>query len=174
MAPPGGDFAVNQELQGDSIGDWVATNSTSVASILARRYPGLDETLYEDAVAEATLKILERYRGVENETYRRALYIKLAEWGLLDRLREAKRFADLLPHAASTHSESVEREVAAKEVLEAAYDPRLLTEKSRHAVTMWARGVSFKEIARRLRIRTAHARKKKERALSKLKKALGR
>lgn len=144
---------------------------------LRHRYSNAPDDQIEDAVADAVAQWLERYEALAPRESAQRLIQRLAEWRLLDRMSTSRRQIAVAPADLERLDDSranVENKVLGREASRFAQSIYLLTQRSRRVLSLWSKGYDMREISMRLHLKMFTVRKKKERALRKLRALLSR
>jgi len=147
------------------------------ATRLRFRFPDIPQDVIDDAVGDATTQWLERYEASTPPGATDHMLSRLAEWRLLDRISSDRRQITLPPNEIDRRRDSgpdVEKRVLGRETRRFVDSVYLLTARSRRVLSLWSKGYSFREISLRLHLKMVTIRKKKERAIRKLRSRFGR
>jgi len=145
--------------------------AAAVRARLRSRFPDVAAEAVEDAVSDAIQRLLESEPGFVEDP---VPYLQqLAVWNLYRSLRE-RRWRSATPPGGIEQvrdpGPAVERETLGREVQDLAGDERLVSRRSRTILHLWSLGYRFREIAIRVHLKSVTVRKKKERAIRKIRK----
>ncbi len=122
-------------------------------------------------------QFLERERTEITPWGTQAILRQLAVWNLYRYLREARWRSPTPPGGVEQvcdPGQPAETRILANEARGALHDEHLISRRSRTILSLWSLGYRVREIAMRVHLKAANVRKKKERALRKLRGRLQR
>ena len=170
MTTPTADFEVACDAD-------LGSAARKVKARLGSRYPDCPEDLVDDAVGDAVAQWLERYQQITPKASVASMLYRLSEWRLLDRMSAGRRQIPVSPDVLERLDDSrvnVENEVLRREASRWTKSLYLLTARSRRVLSLWSMGYTMREISLRLHLTMVSIRKKKQRALKKLRDRLSR
>ncbi|NOZ01729.1 MAG: hypothetical protein GXP54_07555 [Deltaproteobacteria bacterium] len=164
------------DSEGESGHDLNQTAGKARARLRAR-YPDCPPDMIDDAVGDALAQWIERYESLVTPGSHQRMLMRLAEWRLLDRMGSRKRHVPASPEVLERLDDSkadVEANILGRETSRLARSVYLLTGRSRRVLALWSSGYNMREISLRLHLKMVTVRKKKERAIRKLRDRLSR
>lgn len=157
-------------------GHALALAASEVQRRLRTAFPDISPVQVEDAVAEAVRQYLERDRNGMTPGGTLAVLRQLAVWNLHHHLRTERWRSPTPPGGIEQVRDSappVDQDVLRDEARGAVVEEHLVSRRSRTILSLWSLGYRIREIAMRVHIKAATVRKKKERAIRKIRKRLG-
>lgn len=171
-----GDGAMaDRDVRARNEGGELAFAASRVRRRLQAAFPDIAPAQIEDAVSEAVRQYLERERGEMSPGAMLVVLKKLAIWNLHHHLR-AERWRSPTPpggmEQVSDPKVSADVNVEREEVRQLSLEEHLVSRRSRTILALWSLGFRIREIAMRVHIKAANVRKKKERAIRKIREHL--
>lgn len=156
-------------------GQALASAASEVQRRLRSAFPDISPSQIEDAVSEAVRQFLERARGDMTPGGTFAILRQLAVWNLHHHLREERWRSPTPPGGVEQVRDSgptSDKRVLEREAWRAFFEEHLVSRRSRTILSLWSFGYRIREIAMRVHLKAATVRKKKERAIRKIRKRL--
>jgi len=152
---------------------------SSAASEVQRRlrsaFPDISQSQIEDAVSDAVRQFLERERGDLTPGGMFAILRQLAVWNLHHQLRRDRWRSPTPPGGVEQVRDAgstADTRVLEGEARRALLEEHLVSRRSRSILSLWSLGYRIREIAMRVHLKAATVRKKKERAIRKIRERL--